>query len=306
MESLINICATYEVYSRDKIETRESTSTCETSLQRKLEVELLTTKDIIQTSLVSAAVSGIPEVVEEIIEVFPDLVYHTNEMGQNIFRIAILNRCEDVFNLIYQFREEVRHLILTIKDVNNKSCLDLIVDLKKEQKLNLRGSAAGAALQMQRELQWFKEVEKHSITKERTISGTVYTETHEELVKEGEKWMKDTATSCTIIAALVATVVFAAAITVPGGDDDKSGIPILFQDKSFILFVVSDALALFSSVSSVLMFLSILTLRYSIIDFLDTLPNRLIIGLLSLFISIISMMIAFGATLFLIFGHKIT
>ncbi|XP_059668782.1 ankyrin repeat-containing protein ITN1-like [Cornus florida] len=118
--------------------------------------------------------------------------------------------------------------------------------------------------------------------------------------------MKDTATSCTIIAALVTTVVFAAAITVPGGNDRNKGFPILFEDRGFITFVISDALGLFSSISSVVMFLSILTSRYSVTDFLFTLPNRLIIGLITLFISLISMMVAFGATLYLMFAHKIT
>ncbi|XP_059669118.1 ankyrin repeat-containing protein At5g02620-like [Cornus florida] len=216
---------------------------------------------MIQQTLVNAANSGIPEVVEEIIEVFPGLVHHTNEMGQNIFHIAILNRCEDVFNLIYQFREEVRHLIVTKRDSNDKSCLDLILDLKKEQKLNLRASAAGAALQNCSGSRGFR-------TKETTTSGPVYTEAHEELVKEGEKLMKDAATSCTTIVALVTAVLFAVAITVPGGNDGNNGIPILFEDRGFIIFVILDAFGLFSSISYVVMFLSILTSRYSVIDFL--------------------------------------
>ncbi|XP_059633233.1 protein ACCELERATED CELL DEATH 6-like isoform X2 [Cornus florida] len=269
-------------------------------------------KEIIKSSLMSAASSGIPEVIEEILEVFPELAYCRNEKGQHIFHVAILNRCESVFNLIYQFHEEVRQIILSTVDSNSNRCLELVADLGKEQKLHLRASAAGAALQMQRELQWFKEVEKSSFdhfdynTDKRSTPRIIFTETHEELVKEGEKWMKDTATSCTIIAALVATIVFAAAITVPGGNDDISGLPIFLQDKAFIVFIISDVLALFSSVSSVLEFLSILTSRYAEIDFLSTLPNRLIIGLVTLFISIISMMIAFGAILQLLFGHKST
>ncbi|TYJ29667.1 hypothetical protein E1A91_A06G082600v1 [Gossypium mustelinum] len=77
--------------------------------------------------------------------------------------------------------------------------------------------------------------------------------------------MKDTANSFSLVAALIATVVFAAAITVP----------------------------------VILMFLSILTAHYAQDDFLQALPKRLIMGLLALLISITTMMIAFSSTLYL-------
>ncbi|KAJ0620589.1 putative PGG domain-containing protein [Helianthus annuus] len=45
----------------------------------------------------------------------------------------------------------------------------------------------------------------------------LFTMEHKELVIQGEKWMKDTASQCMVVAALIATIVFAAAFTVPGG-----------------------------------------------------------------------------------------
>lgn len=169
---------------------------------------------------------------------------------------------------------------------------------------------AGAALQIQRELQWFKVVEnllhpldRYARNKDNKIAQDIFTETHKDLVKEGEKWMKDTASSCTIVAALIVTVVFAAAITVPGGSNGN-GLPIYFDERVFFLFGVFDALALFSSTASLLMFLSIFTSRYGERDFLYSLPRKLIIGMVTLFLSIISMMIAFGATLKIVFGYK--
>ncbi|XP_059627140.1 uncharacterized protein LOC132269937 [Cornus florida] len=131
----------------------------------------------------------------------------------------------------------------------------------------------------------------------------MFSETHKNLMK-GEKWLKDTANSCTIAAALIVVIVFAAAITVPGGNNGNSGHSILTKDIAFKFFIISDAIALFSSVSSLLMFLSILTSRYAENDFLHTLPRRLITGLITIFISIVSMMVAFGATLYLIFGQN--
>nr|DAD39368.1 TPA_asm: hypothetical protein HUJ06_013691 [Nelumbo nucifera] len=117
--------------------------------------------------------------------------------------------------------------------------------------------------------------------------------------------MKDTATSCMVVATLIATVMFAAAFTVPGGNNSNTGIPIFLETNSFMVFSISDALALFSSSTSVLMFLAILTSRYAEDDFLKFLPQKLIIGLFFLFVSIVAMMVAFGATIFIILCHRI-
>lgn len=47
----------------------------------------------------------------------------------------------------------------------------------------------------------------------------LFTKNHKELVKEGENSMKEIATSCTVVGALVITMMFAAAFTVPGGNN---------------------------------------------------------------------------------------
>ncbi|KAJ0008168.1 hypothetical protein Pint_29124 [Pistacia integerrima] len=162
---------------------------------------------------------------------------------------------------------------------------------------------------MQRELQWFKAVESYvhpSLQEQRNGHGKtpreVFTKEHEKLVEKGEKWMKDTASSCSVVAALIITVVFAAAFTVPCGNKEN-GTPIFLHNIAFIVFAISDALALFSSISSVLMFLAILTSRYSEDDFLKSLPKKLMVGLITLFFSIASMMVAFGATFYIVFSH---
>ena len=146
---------------------------------------------------------------------------------------------------------------------------------------------------------------KEALNKQGKTPRMVFTESHENLLEKGQQWMKDTASSCTVVAALIVTMAFAAAFTVPGGNQDD-GKP-LFQDKgTFMLFIVSDAVALFSSTTSVLMFLGILTSRYAERDFLYALPKRLTIGLLSLFLSLASTMIAFSATLALVLQDKVT
>ncbi|KAJ0787641.1 putative PGG domain-containing protein [Helianthus annuus] len=117
--------------------------------------------------------------------------------------------------------------------------------------------------------------------------------------------MKDTGSSCTVVAALIVTMAFAAAFTVPGGNQDD-GKPLFQSKPTFMLFIISDAIALFSSATSVLMFLGILTSRYAEADFLYALPKRLTIGLLSLFMSLAATMIAFSSALALVLEGKVT
>ena len=131
----------------------------------------------------------------------------------------------------------------------------------------------------------------------------VFRKEHKELRKDGEEWMKKTADSYTITAALIITIVFAAAITVPGGNDSATGKPIYETKASLIIFAISDAISLFTATTSLLLFLSILTARYADEDFLYKLPKRLIYGLVMLFVSVTSMMIAFSAALYIMFGQ---
>lgn len=145
---------------------------------------------------------------------------------------------------------------------------------------------------------------KEWMNNDNKTSKMIFTEEHKQLKIDGEKWMKDTASSCSITVALIAIVVFAAAFTLPGGIDEQTGIPLFWNKFPFILFIVSDAISLFTSVTSLIIFLSILTSRYAEEDFLYLLPRRLCLGLITLFMSLTFMMIAFGSTLYIVFEHE--
>lgn len=134
---------------------------------------------------------------------------------------------------------------------------------------------------------------------------TIFIEEHKDLLNEAQLWMKDVSASCTVVAALIITMAFAGAFTVPGGNRDD-GNPLFLNNKTFMLFIISDAIALFSSTASVLMFLGILTARYSEDDFLYALPKRMTIGLFSMFLSLAATMMAFSATLALVLKDKVT
>ncbi|GKB09506.1 ankyrin repeat family protein, partial [Tanacetum coccineum] len=84
----------------------------------------------------------------------------------------------------------------------------------------------------------------------RTVPNKVREPTMEAAKGLGIEWMKKTADSYTITAALIITIVFAAAITVPGGNNSDTGKPIYETKASLIIFAISDAISLLSSIHS--------------------------------------------------------
>ncbi|XP_058213516.1 uncharacterized protein LOC131325334 [Rhododendron vialii] len=259
-------------------------------------------------AMVTAIQNGVPEIIEEIADRFPSLIWIKIDEDQNLFHQAVKNRDEKVFNLVYQMSDQRYIATNIIGNWTGNTILHLAGRLAPQKKLSL---VAGPALQMQRELQWFEEVKKFvhpGLIEFRNGEGEtpemVFTKEHMHLVAEGGHWMKETASSCTVPAALIVTIVFAAAITVPGGNSGNTGLPVFYQKVAFIIFAVSDAFSLFMSATSLLMFLSILNFPYEERDFLYVLPKRLIIGLFTLFLSITAMVVAFSCTLYLMFGQN--
>ncbi|KAJ0081563.1 hypothetical protein Patl1_12370 [Pistacia atlantica] len=70
-------------------------------------------------------------------------------------------------------------------------------------------------------------------------------------------------------ATIIATVVFAAAFTEPGGSKEETGTPHFVRRASFIIFAISDAIALILSSYSILRFLSVISSRYAEEDFIS-------------------------------------
>ncbi|KAI3927304.1 hypothetical protein MKW98_008006 [Papaver atlanticum] len=264
----------------------------------------------------TATKSGTVELVTECLENFPDIVWvRMGEEGHNVFMSAVQERQEKIFNLVYKISGYRKKLEASI-DFSNNTILHLAAKLESRSKLS---SVSCIALKVQREIQWFKEVESivppsHGLLRNRegdTAQDIFEDKEHKKLFFDGKRWMSDTSQALAFVSALILTVVFAATFTVPGGtfSDDSNinrGIPIFLNKNSFLLFAVSNAVALFSSTSSLLMFLALLTSQYEHGDFLRSLPKRLIIGLVTLFISIITMMVAFCATLATYLGPRFT
>jgi len=131
----------------------------------------------------------------------------------------------------------------------------------------------------------------------------LFQEEHKGQLKLAQEWIEKTSQSCSAVAVLLATVVFAAAYTIPGGSDDR-GFPIFLHNRFFIAFTVLDVIALASSLTSVVMFLSILTSPFEYENFYHNIPRKLIWGFTLLFLSVMTTMLAFACTLFLIIHFR--
>ncbi|XVE83321.1 hypothetical protein DITRI_Ditri16bG0079400 [Diplodiscus trichospermus] len=271
-------------------------------LEDELKLEVLVKKPLFE-----AVKRGIVEFVTEMMKHYPEVVWFYDEKDRNIFFVATAERQEKVFSLIYKMGAK-KNSLATYWDKDCNNMLHQAAFVAPSSQLD---RVCGAALQMQRELQWFKEVEsivqpkyKEMMNKNGKTPRALFSDHHKKLVEQGEKWTKETAESYTVVTALIVTIMFSAVFTVPGGYDN-SGVPLYLNRSSFMVFMISDALSLFTSTTSLLMFLGILTSRYREEDFLHTVPTKLMIGLSMLFFSIATMMITYGVALDIVLHERI-
>ncbi|XP_059436336.1 ankyrin repeat-containing protein ITN1-like [Corylus avellana] len=237
----------------------------------------------------TAAKIGNVEFLIILVRSFPDLLCQVDESYGSLFHIAITYRQESVFNLIYEIGVMTEN-ITTYIDKDGNNMLHFAAKLGPSDQLN---TLSIAAVQMQHELLWYNKVGKivpPSYVNMKNSNGEtpldIFEREHKYLQEKGEKWMKQTANNCILVATLIATVVFAAAFTVPGGNDQITEKPILLKSNWFTIFFISDAIAMVFSSTSILVFMSILTSRYREEDFVKIIPLLLLFGLGVLFVSI--------------------
>ncbi|XP_042518614.1 uncharacterized protein LOC122091996 isoform X2 [Macadamia integrifolia] len=266
--------------------------------------ELDSAKNVITSAMFRATQNGCVEFIQECITHCPHLLSNLKFEGQTVFHFAISYRQEKIYRLINHLDPSSKNDLARTAD-NSKNWMSHLA--AKKAPIERLNQVPGAALQMQRELLWYKEVESIMYTnalvinKDKKTSRILFTEEHKDLVKEGATWLKETSTQCMVVATLITTIMFQAVFTVPShtavGEEPNNYI----QGKFPIIFVISNIMALCSSVASMLMFLAIITSRYAEEDFLSTLPRMLMLGLLFLFFSIVGMMVAFvSAILFML------
>lgn len=259
-----------------------------------------------ETPVLIAARTGAREVVEKILGIIPVAIEDVDRDGKNALLLAVENRHPHVYKFL-QKKYATRDSVFQKVDKDGNSAMHLAATLGYNRPWRI----PGAALQMQWEIKWYKFVKnsmpRHFFSRHNFKGQTpkeVFTETHTDLVKDGGTWLTNTSQSCSVVAALIATVAFATATTVPGGVR-QTGFPALEGRPAFDVFAICSLIALCFSVTSLTMFLSILTSRYQEADFENSLPIKLIVGLTSLFVSIASMLVSFCAGHFFVLKHEL-
>ncbi|KAK4256158.1 hypothetical protein QN277_009062 [Acacia crassicarpa] len=252
------------------------------------------------TPLLLAASTGIIEIVDKIIEEYPDSISHISQHDhQNVLHTAVKHRQKSIYKLLKKYK--LLKVLGTQIASRNYTLLHQVATLDFYDV----GNQPGVVFQLQEELHWFERVKEIVPgpfqlyrNEDKLTAKELFDLEHLEMLKEARVWIKETAQSCSAVSVLVATVVFAAAYTVPGGTDGH-GMPNLLNSPLFLFFTVMDVVGLATSLVSVMMFLSILTSSFQMQKFYKSLPRKLTMGFTLLFVSLTTTMLAFGSTILL-------
>ncbi|CAL9020150.1 unnamed protein product [Prunus brigantina] len=256
------------------------------------------------TPLLMATSTGIAQIVEKVLQLHPQAAEaHDIDNQQNILHIAIKHRRLQIFKLVKKSKSITLRMAMK-NDRDGNTILHQAAYMRYYSANTQR--VGGPALQLQEELRWMVRVEKimppHFIMHHNHKGLTaeeLFNSEHAKLLQSAQEWMKGTAQSCSTVAALVATVVYAAAYTAPGGYD-SNGLPLLRDSAFFVTFVITDTVSLISSLASLVTFLSILTSPFEYQDFYRSLPFQLHLGFTLLFFSLVTTILTFTATIVLL------
>ncbi|KAG6671035.1 hypothetical protein I3843_Q019400 [Carya illinoinensis] len=254
---------------------------------------------LVHSAICQATKNGIFEFVSKMLKTDLEFITVRDEDDRNLFMLAVLHRHEKIFSILYSQDMMMNYysFMKCLLDVDGNNILHMAGIIEHSTPVN---QIPGAALQifsvclilyMQEVGKIVHPKDKKTKNKNGFTPQQLFTRNHKNMMKEGEKWMKDTAGSCTVVGALIITIMFAVTFTIPGGNNQDTGLPIFLKKSLFGVFMISDALSFFLSSTSVLMFLGILTSH----------DNRLF----TLFCSIATMMITFASALLIILHEQL-
>ncbi|KAG7963035.1 hypothetical protein I3843_09G097700 [Carya illinoinensis] len=259
------------------------------------------------TPLFLATKAGCIDIAEDILNCYPQAVEHIDEKGRNILHIAIKYRQLKIFELVARWEVPMKRLVRKVDDEGNSILHTVGLKMADYIPEKLRGPA----LELKEELLWFERVKSvtppHFVDHRNNMTQTadaLFHQANNELRTAATEWLKRTAEGCTVVAVLNATVAFAAAYTVPGGPNSQTGAPLLVNKSFFVVFTVTDVLSLSFALTSVVIYLSIVSSPFRLPDFKESLPTKLMLGFTFLFLSVFMMMFAFAATVLLMMENR--
>ncbi|CAI9292518.1 unnamed protein product [Lactuca saligna] len=250
-----------------------------------------------------ATKSGCTEIVREILQVYPQAVEQIDENGRDILHVAIQYRRMEIYKAVINMKYPLMRLRGEIDNLGN-SILHMVGQKVEDQKAEV--DIRSPALILRDDLLLFESVKNICTTEaisqvndDGVTAEQLFIKNNAQLHIDAKEWMKSTAGNCSGFAVLVATVAFASSFTPPGGSEPDTGRPIMEGNYFFIVFSLANGLSLTFSLTSVIVFLSILTSSFRLKEFQNSLHNKLLLGLTLLILSVSMMMISFAATILL-------
>ncbi|RVX20496.1 hypothetical protein CK203_002554 [Vitis vinifera] len=244
------------------------------------------------TPILIAAKNGIKEMVESILICSPMAIHDVSPEKKNVVLLAVENRHPHVYKVLLKNVNNMTDSVFGAVDNNGTvPCISLrcllIISLGLLLVLHCKcsGKSSGLRYYVRKSMRpnFFP-----ALNNDKESPQQIFTDKHKDLVQKGGEWLSSTATSCSVVSTLIATVAFATSTTLPGGNKEITGMPVLELKPAFHLFAISSLVALCSSITSTIMFLAILTSRNQEKDFARYLPGKLLVGLTTLFVSILA------------------
>ncbi|XP_034932414.1 uncharacterized protein [Populus alba] len=184
-----------------------------------------------RTALHIAAIRGHVNAMKEIVSGCPACCELVDNRGWNALHYAVASKISYVFEECLEIPELAR--LGTKKDDNGNTPFHLIAALANEKK------------------QWGRvlyEGESCGLNKRKLSVDDINFRNLGEMQKEKEEALSKAKKSHLVVAALIATVTFAAAFTLPGGYKSDRGTAMLVKKAAFIVFVISDAISMVLSI----------------------------------------------------------
>ncbi|KAK4732950.1 hypothetical protein R3W88_025938 [Solanum pinnatisectum] len=251
---------------------------------------------IVPNPLIQASNLKINELVVEILEIYPEVVETLDEKQRNILHIAVEHKNRFLFDYLVQ---KVAHIERMLADIDEDG--NTILHYAAHVGSPFRTSTSEhfeevwcvlSVFMMMWGILWFKHVKLHvhprlwDVKNSKGVTAEeLFEKNHLEIRKEAEDAIRNLANSALILATLLCTVNFAAIFTIPGGFDQKTGLPIFLQNLKHELWMLIFYLgaALISSVVTIGTLLSFILCKFHSDDFYISLPTRVVIAMVSVF-----------------------
>ncbi|KAL6344443.1 hypothetical protein AAG906_039699 [Vitis piasezkii] len=257
-----------------------------------------------QTALLIAAKRGHKDIVDLLLSYSPDCCEQVDDNGKNVLHFAMMNK-QDYYPGICS-RRHALHLLASYLVDDEEFVLDDRVDKMPLNNENLTPKDIVSRvndrwLQKKYFLDFFSKSEEVGIGPLSWVPGDKKDNDSSESKDSKDNSiskLKKTGEIHLIVAALVATVTFAAGFTLPGGYNENDGKAILAKKAAFKAFVVTDTLAMVFSVSATFVYFYM-----AIHEKVEYLEKHYVWGCLLTMLGMGSMVVAFMTGMYAVLPH---